>query len=42
MYKIHIDPDNVANIRACIPLVNNPKNISGIGTIRGTKETKKK
>ena len=35
---IHIDPDNVAKISAWIPLVNNPKNIRGIGTTKGTNE----
>lgn len=35
----HKDPDNVANIKACIPLVNNPNKIKGIGITKGTKET---
>ena len=38
--KILNDPDSVANIRAWIPLVNNPNNISGIGMTSGTNETK--
>lgn len=36
---IHFDPDSVANISACIPLVNSPKKISGIGTTKGTNDT---
>jgi len=30
----------VAKIRALIPLVNNPKNMIGIGTTKGSKETR--
>lgn len=36
---MHKDPDKVAKIKACIPLVNNPKNISGIGITSGTSDT---
>lgn len=35
-----LEPDNVAKIKACIPLVNNPNRINGIGIINGTSETK--
>lgn len=38
--KFHNDPDRVANIKACIPLVNKPRKIKGIGITKGTKETK--
>lgn len=34
-----MEPDNVAKIKACIPLVKRPKNIKGIGITSGTRET---
>ena len=42
--KIQIlkEPDKVAKISACIPLVNKPKKIKGIGITNGTRETSKK
>ena len=37
---IHKEPGSVAKINACIPLVKSPRNINGIGTIKGTSDTK--
>lgn len=36
------EPDNVAKIKAWIPLVNSPRKIKGIGITKGTNETSSK